>query len=61
MEKNKQLVADLEKAKESKDNVDSKVTLIMWLMQLQTFQNIFKDGNGVTRTAMFLYWKVSKQ
>ena len=34
MEKNKQLVADLEKAKESKDNLDSKVTLVMWLMQL---------------------------
>ena len=58
MEKNKQLVADLEKAKESKDNLDSKVTLIIWLVQLQTFQNIFKDGNRVTRTAMFLYWKV---
>ena len=34
MEKNKQLVADLEKAKESKDNLDSKVTLIIWLVQL---------------------------
>ena len=29
MEKNKQLVADLEKSKENKDNLDSKVNFVM--------------------------------
>ena len=41
MEKNKQLVADLEEAKENKDNLDSKVNFVMQFLAVMECPKYF--------------------